>query len=198
MILIVTIIAGTAANIIVINSSKGYIVEAEKLEADDADYVIVLGAGYINDYTPSNILADRITQGAEVYEQLYPVKLMMSGDSENREEHDEANVMKNYALSLGVDSEDIVEDPYGINTYDSIWRAKYVYGAQKIVICTQKFHLYRAVYIARKLGMEAYGVDCLEREYHGAKLLYELRELIARTKEFIWCIFQPEAKYAGN
>ncbi len=188
--------AATAGmNFAVVMESRDYITDIDQLNITEADYVLVLGAGYIDNSTPSNILADRIAQGVEAYEKLDSGKMLMSGDSEYPEMHNETGVMKKYAMSLGVDESDIIEDVYGINTYDSIWRARYVYGAQTLVICTQRFHLYRAVYIARKLGMTVYGIDCTERDYHGQESFLAFREVIAKCKEFVFCLLKMEAKH---
>ena len=191
-------LAVAAMNIIVIERSENYIYEVSELEDADFDYVLVLGAGYINDFTPSNVLADRLDQGLKVMEATGHEMMLLSGDSENPEEHDEVQVMKNYAQADGIDESMITCDPYGIHTYDSIWRARYVYGADSIVICTQKYHLNRAVYIARMLGMKVYGVDCEANRYLAVEFIFDIREVIARCKDYIYCAFKLPAKYTDK
>ena len=93
--------------------------------------------------------------------------------------------------------EDIFMDHAGFSTYESMYRAKEVFEANKIVIVTQKYHLYRALYIAKQLGIEAYGVNSNPRKYVGATYR-EDREIIARDKDFIKCIFKPQPKYLGE
>lgn len=195
IVLVIIALAATAMNIIIVHQSAPFIVAMEDADLSDADCIVVLGAGYINDYTPSNILADRIDTALQLHSKATGVKLLMSGDSEDPEEHDEALVMCNYAHSRGISDDAIIADGYGINTYDSIWRARFVYGADTVVISTQKYHLYRAIYIARMLGMKAYGVDCSAREYRSVKLWYDFREVIARCKDYLFCLFRPQAKY---
>ena len=120
----------------------------------------------------------------------------MSGDH-GREEYDEVNIMKKYAIENGVPSENIFMDHAGFSTYESIYRAKDIFKAKKVVIVTQKYHLYRALYIANQLGLEAYGVGADPRQYVGATYR-ELREIIARNKDFIKCILKPEPTYLGD
>ena len=96
--------------------------------------------------------------------------------------------MKDYAISMGVPSEDIFMDHAGISTYDSIYRAKNIFNLDKIIVVTQKYHLYRALYIANELGLEAYGVNSDPRKYVG-ETYREIREILARDKDFIKCIF---------
>ena len=82
----------------------------------------------------------------------------MSGDH-GRVSYDEVNTMKDYAINDGIPSDDIFMDHAGFSTYDSMYRAKEIFGVKKIVIVSQKYHLTRALYIAKKLGIEAYGVS---------------------------------------
>ena len=120
----------------------------------------------------------------------------MSGDH-GRAEYDEVNTMKNYAIEKGVKSEDIFMDHAGFSTYESIYRAKEIFKAKKVVIVTQKYHLYRALYIAKQLDLEAYGVGADPRQYVGATYR-EIREILARDKDFIKCIFKPTPTYLGE
>lgn len=114
-----------------------------------------------------------------------------------RIDHDEVNIMKNYAIKNGVPSEDIFMDHAGFCTYDSIYRAKEIFGAKKILIVTQKYHLYRSIYIANCLGVKAYGVKADARIY--AKILYyELREFLATYKNYFKCKKLPKPKFLGE
>jgi len=120
----------------------------------------------------------------------------MSGDH-GKEDYDEVNVMKNFAMQNGISSEDIFMDHAGFSTYESIYRAKEVFDVKKIVIVTQEYHLYRALYIANKLGLEAYGVSSDQRKHTGA-VYRELREVLARNKDFVKSIFKPKPTYLGE
>ena len=105
--------------------------------------------------------------------------------------------MKNFAIDKGVPSEDIFMDHAGFSTYESIYRAKEVFEAKKVVIVTQEYHLYRALYISNQLGVEAYGVNSDPRRYVG-EAYREVREILARNKDFFSCIFKPKPKYLGE
>lgn len=103
------------------------------------------------------MLEDRLKQGIKLYELGASDRLLMSGDH-GRKEYDEVNVMKKFAIDAGVPSEHIFMDHAGFSTYESLYRARDIFQADRIIIVTQKYHLYRAMYIAEKLGLEAYGV----------------------------------------
>lgn len=168
--------------------------EAKELESTDC--ILVLGAGVKNNERPSDMLNDRLETGIELYNQKVSDKILMSGDH-GRKDYDEVNVMKNFAINKGVPSEDVFMDHAGFSTYESMYRAKEVFEADKIVIVSQKYHLYRAIYIARSLGLEAFGVPSDVREYRGQKYR-DFREAIARVKDFFNVIIKPEPTYLGE
>lgn len=164
-------------------------------DLSDVDCIIVLGAG-IWDGEPSPMLEDRLLQGIELYQMGVAPKIIMSGDH-GSVDHDEVGVMKRYAINWGVPSEDIFMDHAGFSTYDTMYRARDVFQAQKVVIVTQEYHLYRAVYIANQLGLEAYGVNSNPRPYSG-QIFREIREILARDKDYFMCIFKPYPMYLGD
>ena len=178
-----------------ISTKKQIINKDEYSKLYDIDCIIVLGAGIWGD-KPSPMLEDRLLEGINLYENNVSNKILMSGDH-GREEYDEVNIMKNYAIEKGIPSENIFMDHAGFSTYESIYRAKEIFEAKKVVIVTQKYHLYRALYIANKLELEAYGVNSDPRQYVGSTYR-ELREILARNKDFIKCIFKPEPTYLGE
>lgn len=178
-----------------ISTNKQIIKENDYTELSDVDCIIILGAGIWED-KPSPMLEDRLLEGIKLYQNSVSDKIIMSGDH-GRREYDEVNIMKNYAIEKGIPSENIFMDHAGFSTYESIYRAKYIFEAKKVVIVTQKYHLYRALYIANQLGLEAYGVGADPRQYIGATYR-ELREILARDKDFIKCIFKPEPTYLGD
>ena len=194
IIIIAIIILGI--NLYVILSTKKQIIKEEKYkELSDIDCIIILGAGIVEG-KPSHMLEDRLLEGIKLYQNNISDKIIMSGDH-GRKEYDEVNVMKNYAIQRGVPSENIFMDHAGFSTYESIYRARDIFKARKVVIVTQKYHLYRALYIANQLGIEAYGVWADPRQYIG-KTYREMREILARNKDFIKCIFKPEPTYLGE
>lgn len=182
-------------NLYVKLSTKNRIISSSECSnLENIDCIIVLGAG-VWGKDPSPMLEDRLLQAIELYNNNVSSKIIMSGDH-GKEDYDEVNVMKNYAIQKGVSSEDIFMDHAGFSSYDSIYRAKNIFNAKKVVIVTQKYHLYRALYIANQLGLEAYGVNSDPRQYVGATYR-EIREILARNKDFVKCIFKPEPTYLG-
>ena len=178
-----------------LTTKKQIIKEDEYSNLSNVDCIIILGAGIWGD-KPSPMLEDRLLEGIKLYQNNVSEKIIMSGDH-GKKEYDEVNIMKNYVVERGIPSDDIFMDHAGFSTYESIYRAKDVFQAKKIVIVTQKYHLYRALYIANKLGIEAYGVGSDPRQYVGATIR-EIREILARNKDFIKCIFKPKPTYLGD
>ncbi len=159
------------------------------------DCILILGAGIDGD-KPSLMLEDRLNAGIKLYDNNVSKKIVMSGDH-GRKEHDEVNIMKNYAMELDIPSSDIFMDHAGFSTYESMYRLKHVFGAKSVVIVTQKYHLYRSIYIAKSLGLEAYGYAAEDIKYYG-DTYRELREILARDKDFFKSIFKPKSTYLGN
>ena len=175
-------------------SMEKYIVTPETA-GSGYDCILVLGCGVWGE-RPSHMLEDRLLQGIELYGKGASEKMLMSGDH-GREHYDEVNVMKDFAVERGVDSSDIFMDHAGFSTYESMYRAKKIFKAEKVLIVTQDYHLYRAIYDARALGLDAYGVASNPRSYSG-QLYRDIREILARNKDFIYCIIQPEPTYLGE
>ena len=184
-------------NIFVKSNVSDKIVTVEKAKDLNADCIIVLGAGLRPDGNPTWMLEDRIKVGDELYKNHVAPKIIMSGDH-GRESYDEVNAMKKYAKSEGVPSKDIFMDHAGFETYDTMYRARDVFGAKKVIIVTQKYHLYRAMYAAKKLGLDAYGVSATKRKYDNKQWIRDIREWLARVKIFGKCITKPKPKYLGK
>lgn len=165
-------------------------------ELADVDCIVVLGCQVRDDGSLSPMLRDRLMRSLELYEAGAAPKLLMSGDH-GREEYDEVGAMKQYAVDHGVPSENVFMDHAGFSTYETVYRAKEVFEADKIIIVTQEYHLYRALYIAEQLGVDAYGASSDYNTYAGQSMR-ELREILARCKDFAMCIFQPEPAYLGE
>ncbi len=196
IIIIVIVIIVLGINLYVRISTNNQIIKNnEYTELSDVDCIIILGAGVWGD-KPSPMLEDRLLEGIKLYQNNVSNKIIMSGDH-GRKEYDEVNIMKDYAIQKGIPSENIFMDHAGFSTYESIYRARDIFEVKKVVIVTQKYHLYRALYIANQLGLEAYGVGADPRQYVGATYR-EIREIIARDKDFIKCIFKPKPTYLGD
>ena len=193
---IICIVVILSINFYVVGSTKKQILnENDYSELKDIDCILILGAGIWGD-EPSPMLEDRLLEGINLYNEGIAPKIIMSGDH-GREEYDEVNIMKKFAIEKGVPSEDIFMDHAGFSTYESIYRAKEIFGADDIVIVTQEYHLYRALYIADKLDINAYGVNSDPRKYSGQSYR-ELREILARSKDFVNCLFKPKPTYLGE
>ncbi len=185
-------------NVYMLEYSNRYILSVEEASEKNVDCVLVLGAGVWGD-TPSHMLEERLNRGIEVYKTGCTNRILMSGDH-GRKDYDEVNVMKAFAVNSGATATEVFMDHAGFSTYESMYRARDVFQVKSVIIVTQKYHLYRAVYNARKLGLDAYGV-CADGQYNYdifVRTYNNSREALARCKDFIWCIFKPAPTYLGE
>ena len=182
-------------NFYVILTTSKKIIEKDNIKADNYDCIIVLGAG-IRNKKPSPMLEDRLSVAADLYNKGIAKKILVSGDHEYND-YDEVNVMKNYLKEQGIPSEDIFMDHAGLSTYDSIYRAKKIFKVNKAVIVTQKYHLYRSLYIAQNISLSSRGVSATKRRYIG-QTKRDIREFAARIKDFFKCISNPNSTYLGE
>ncbi len=168
--------------------------DAAKLK--NVDCILVLGCGVKDDGTPSAMLRDRLDRSLELYFAGAAPKLLMSGDH-GQTDYDEVNTMKNYAIECGVPSEDIFMDHAGFSTYESICRAKEIFQVKSLIIVTQEYHLYRALYLASAMDLTCYGVSS-DYYVYGGQTYREIREILARNKDFFTAIFKPAPTYLGE
>ncbi|MGE4354683.1 MAG: vancomycin high temperature exclusion protein [Oscillospiraceae bacterium] len=200
LLLIVVLIGAMAIlgiNFYVWQYSADYILSSEEAAGlQDVDCILILGCAVWANNTPSPMLEDRLIQGIKLYEADAAPKIIVSGDH-GKKYYDEVGVMRTYCLDSGVPSEDVFMDHAGFSTYESMYRARDIFEVKKAVIVTQKYHLYRAVYSARKLGIEAYGVASDLRPYAGQPYR-DAREILARVKDFFYVIVAPEPTYLGD
>jgi len=157
----------------------------------DIDCILVLGC-----HIRSQYLADRLTTAFGLYDMGASSKLLMTGDH-GREVYDEVNYMLDKAEEHGIERKDVFTDHAGFSTYESIYRAKEIFGAKRIIIVTQEYHLYRALYLAEKLGIEAYGVSASLHGY-GSQDYQDMRESLARMKDFFYALIKPEPTFLGE
>ena len=181
---------------VVLSTKDRILTQEEAAEIADADCIIVLGCKVWDNGVPSHMLEDRLKRGVSLYELGAAPKLLMSGDH-GRADYDEVDAMKAYAVDAGVPSVDVFMDHAGFSTYETIYRARDVFCAKKVIIVTQEYHLYRALYIARQLGLDAYGVGADYRTYVG-QLARDVREILARVKDAGSCLFMPKPTYLGE
>lgn len=195
---LLSVAALAVMNHAVLSAADGRIIPcgAPSPDADQYDCILVLGAGVKDNGTPSDMLTDRLLTGIALYESGVAPKLLMSGDH-GTVGYDEVNTMKAFAIERGVPTEDIFMDHAGFSTYESLYRAKAVFGVKRLIIVTQEYHLSRALFIAEKLGLEAIGVGADIRTYRGQSLR-DAREVLARAKDVVTTYFMTPPKYLGE
>lgn len=176
--------------------SDRIILKEQAIELNDVDCILVLGCQVKADGVPSHMLEDRLRMGVELYQVGASPKLLMSGDH-GQQEYNEVATMKRYAVDAGIPDKDVFMDHAGFSTYESLYRAKEIFGVDKVVIVSQKYHLYRALYIAEQLGVEAYGVGADYRSYWG-QAKREVREILARCKDMLTTTFHVSPTYGGE
>ena len=195
VLLLIIAISSVLINLYVIMTTKNKILNIDDEKLKNADCILILGAG-IRRNKPSPMLEDRLLTGIELYENEISNKILVSGDH-IESDYDEVGVMKNYLLEHGIPSEKIFVDHAGISSYDSVYRAKEIYKANKIVIVTQKYHLYRAIYIGSNLDLEVYGIAA-DKNIYQSQEKRDAREFLARIKDFFKCIIKPQSTYLGE
>lgn len=166
------------------------------LKEFDGDCIMVLGAGIKDDETPSDMLRDRLDVGIALYQAGVAPKLLLTGDN-GQVTHNEIHVMLNYAKEAGVPEEDIFCDHAGFSTYDSMYRASSIFNAEKVIVVTQEYHQYRALYIGKKLGLKVIGVGADQRGYFG-DTYREIREMLARCKDFFKAMLRSDPVLGGE
>ena len=198
-ILILGILGGLAAlgaSLYVVKTTEERIVGPEAVPGENWDCVLVLGAGVRPDGSPSDMLYDRVRTGLDLYHGGAAPKLLMSGDH-GRSEYDEVGCMLGLALEDGVAAADVFLDHAGFSTYESMYRAKEIFGVQNMIVVTQRYHMYRALYIAEKMGIESYGVAA-DQNLYGGQTMRDIRELLAQCKDFFKTMLMPEPTYLGE
>ena len=172
-------------NLIVILGA-GRIVRGNKDYAIDEKYdaIVVLGAGLRADGKPSNMLEDRLKGAIELYKKGVSQKIIVSGDCSG-EDYDEVSAMKKYCIDNGVAEDDVIRDDAGYSTYETMDNVVNGMGYKRIIVVTQKYHVYRSVYIARRMGADADGFSTDYRDYiFWAQRWRDVREFAARIKDF--------------
>ncbi|PDW05076.1 SanA/YdcF family protein [Candidatus Viridilinea mediisalina] len=146
---------------------------------------VVFGAGIRGDQ-PTRILAERIEGAAELYHLGRVEKLLMTGDN-SRADYDEVTVMARYAERLGVPASAITRDYAGFSTYESCYRLQPIFGVEQAVLISQRYHVPRAVYTCRALGVDAVGFGVPDWGRYAPPLLvrYTLREALATVKALV-------------
>lgn len=198
-VLVCCILAFVVPNVLEYSLSLSKIESLEEIESQDEsfDAILVLGASINPDGSPSDILRERLDTAIELYELGASSKIIMSGDDQSDISYDEVSAMKAYAVAQGVPSENIFCDHAGVCTYDSMYRARYVFNAQSLLVVTQSYHLYRALFDARFLGMQATGVASDGGSYE-RQAFFSGREVLARINDFWKVVTNADAEYLSE
>lgn len=170
--------------------------EVKRLKSIQPQCILVLGASVKADGTPSAMLRDRLETAIALYYSGVASKLLLSGDN-GQTVYNEVESMKKYAVKAGVPEGDIFLDHAGFSTYESIYRAQYIFQVDSMVVVTQEYHLYRTLYGCKKMGIDALGVSAAQDTYSGQELR-EVREILARDKDCVKWIFKPEPTFLGD
>jgi len=182
-------------NWLIVRAARPHILPLDALP--ECQVAIVLGAGVWRDGTPSSILRDRLDAGIELYRAGRVRKLLLSGDH-GQKHYDEVNAMRRHILAAGVPAGDVFLDHAGFSTYESMYRAREVFRVRRAIVVTQRFHLARAVYTARQLGLDAWGYAADRRRY-AAAARNALRETLARCKAaFDVLLLEPRPRFLGS
>lgn len=147
------------------------------------DCILVLGAGVRTDGTPSHMLEDRLRGAVALYEAGVSDVLLLSGDNSG-EDYDEVSAMVKYCLEHGVPESAIVRDDIGFSTSESVYNTVRTLGYRDIIVVTQEYHLYRAMYMIKRMGADADGFATDYRAY-SMQIKRDVREYVARCKDFL-------------
>ncbi len=167
---------------------------ADIAEVPSAQVALIPGAPLLATGVLSSIFIDRIEKAVALYQAGKVQKILVSGDN-STVSHNEVNPARTYLIKRGIPAEDIFLDHAGFDTYSSMYRARHIFGVSSLVVSTQSFHLPRAVFIARNLGIEAYGVSADE-----GRILFRnyAREILANEKAVLELLFRVQPKFLGE
>lgn len=182
------------SSLLVLNGSNQYMRTADT-SPTGTQAIIILGAYVKPNGQLSPALRERLDKGFELYDKKVAPKIIVTGDHGTKT-YNEVQAMKEYLMAKGVPEQDIFMDHAGFDTYDSMYRARDVFGVKKAVAVSQDFHVPRAVYIGRALGMEIYGVASDVSYPWWWRVV--MREWLARVKAALDVEFlHPQPKFLG-
>jgi SanA protein len=175
----VCLVALAVPNAIVLAGGRGSTRDTGALP--HAQAALVLGAQVMPNGAPSSMLSDRIDAAAELYRAGKVDKLLLSGDH-SRRTYDEVGTMRRILLAKGIPAQDVFTDHAGFDTWDSAQRARRVFDVQSAIVVTQHFHMARALYDARRAGLDVAGYAAARRDYGRVLRRLQFREAAARVK----------------
>lgn len=193
------VLAVAAPNVAILVAENDRILDVDQVceFGETYDAIMVLGASINPDGTPSSVLQDRLDVAIRLYQSGVSQNIIVSGDDESDADYDEVTAMKNYIVGMGVPSQDVFCDHAGICTYDSMYRAQYVFNVNTMVVVTQSYHLPRALFDANALGVSSVGVASDLHSYTELSFFHG-REVFARVSDFIKVITRRDATYLSE
>lgn len=167
---------------IVSSTQQGVIEDMNKLTATDVGLVFGTSQYLINGQ-PNLFFSHRITSAKYLLEAKMVNKLILSG-SKDSIYYDEAEAMRQALVDLQISNDALVLDKYGNRTIESLYRLRNTYGYNRCILVTQKYHAYRCLFIADRMGLD---VQCFVAETPDKKAHIKTiaREVLARTKAVI-------------
>lgn len=180
-------------NIVFYVGTKSFIYN-DIIDVPDTQAALIPGAALSKDGALSTVFKDRVDMAIKLYEAKKVTKILVSGDN-STVSHNEVNPVRLYLISKGVPDKDIFLDHAGFDTYSTMYRAQYIFGISSVTVTTQLFHLPRSVFIARELGIIAYGVKA---DVTHVLISNYVREMLADEKAVLDLMFNRKPKYLGE
>ncbi len=177
ILLLLVLLIPLGINLYVIMQTSKNIYEVNEIK-DTYDMAMVLGCGVKNN-KPSLMLKDRLLKVIELYKENKIKYILLTGDETDKE----VSIMKEYLIDNDIPEDIILTDEVGYSTSISMKNYQDKYLDKKVIIITQQYHLYRALYIASRMDIQAIGVASQKVHYYGA-MYREVREILARVKDF--------------
>lgn len=195
ILLLLGILVSSSISLSIIRSAKSSLFLIDDVPSKQA--ILILGAKVHPSGEPSAFLRDRLETGLALYKAKKAPKIIVSGDH-GQKTYDEVNAMRTYLTERDVPKEDIFMDHAGFDTYDSMYRARDIFEVESLIITTQTFHLPRAIFLARSMGIDAVGVAATGRQYPTYYYIRQtIREPLARIKAVLDVVRRRQPKYLG-
>lgn len=181
----------------VVNNTYSYIYDDWSLLPDN-DVGLVLGtSNFTRGGEPNPQFYGRIHAAAQLY-QIGKIKRIIVSGANPDSTYNEPRAMRRELVKSGVPPSAIYMDFAGFRTFDSIARAQVIFGLDRVTIITQRYHAYRAVFVAKKLHMKvaAYAAPSDEIGYFNRTML---REVLARVRVVLDIyVLHTEPKFLGT
>jgi SanA protein len=168
-------------------------IKSDSKQLPVTEAALIPGAAILKNGDLSPVLKDRVDKALDLYREHKVIKILVTGNN-GQLDYDEVDPVRRYLLKEGVPSQSIFLDHAGFDTYSSMYRARDVFNVTSVIIVSQSFHLPRAVYIARALGINAFGYVADNGYYTYTNYV---REIPADVKAFLDLTFSRKPKFLG-